>query len=67
LIPFLGTDSDKCFWKPDIIRMAKLLESYTQDIAMQKAGAVQSLENFKEARIKAIQEIKAVRIRLLSL
>jgi len=57
-----GLPTDKYFWKVDIEKMAKVLDSYKQDISMRKVGAIQGLENFKETRLKAVQDSIAVRV-----
>jgi hypothetical protein len=40
----------------------KALDSYKQDVLTHKAGAREALEDFKQHRIKIVQDIKAVRV-----
>jgi hypothetical protein len=60
--PFIPRDSptERHFWNFDIEKMAEMIDSYKRDISEQKPGAIQALIDFKDARRKALRDIKAV-------
>jgi len=42
--------------------MARKLDLYQKDIQMQKVGAIQTLEDFKQARIQLVGDVTSVGI-----